>query len=768
MNNHSLIRPGRMPLAILLSISLLMSTLPTLLPETATPAIAQTTSVVVSAAGINAFDLVENKLSYWGHSLCSGPLQDQAQIARRLVSIATTTQIVQPSACDVVPVTRPDVVRDDYFFYYFGGTNGTRLVRKLAVADAQTPPTVFAAADPVTSRAGLDLRDGYLYWSSYFPATDASVIYRMKADGSEPPLSMTGGAGEITWLKSLRLRNGNTVEDALVWRTDAGMYRWRAATNPPFGAVLTLANGSFYDGAHAFTGFVALGTGRSYVLAARSNALLRIDLFDGQTDVLYAAPVGRQVQAVAVDPVPPASLNNQRQIYLSEREEACVVGGGCTTTYRIKRRALDSTSWGVNEWQTIVDTLNGPGGINLRSDGLRLYYLDPETIPPTIRSIPVDAQGQLLNIAAIGLEAVQSVQSLYNDVTLIAERETLVRGYAYVTVNTTPLSDVRPSARLNAWRDGTYLGSLAPLNEPLIDTVADLAVLRADPDRSYLFSLPLNWVSVGVTGLSKLRLELEVNHDGLIAESGLNTGNDNRFPISPNDSSTILDIVQPDTPCLVLIRVSATGAPTPKIFPHNIPNILDRARSYLPVSNLKVFTSPITLSDSGDPFHLNEDDGYILNLLEWIWLGSDHPDGCTETFYAGMISPYANWEWGGIARMHGNVLLFKTSSDANSLWNKPGGGTILAHELGHNYGRKHVECAHDPEDWKGQDDFETEYPYPICQISHSNTSARGTHFGFDKISLDKAYFPEDRFLAVIAPAAASDLMGYKRPRWVSP
>jgi hypothetical protein len=762
----NLFPPARRSLALLLSVALLLSAFPTFLPNGAAPALAAESDLVLSAPGIDGFGLDERKLFYWGNSLCSGPFLDRAQIARRRLFSSIPDQVVQPFSCDVAPVARPDVVRDDYFFYYFAGPNGTRLVRKLAVAAADTPPTVIVTVPAVTTRAGLDLRDGYLYWSSYIPATNASVIYRMKADLSEQPLSITGGTGEITWLRSLRLRNGNSVEDALVWRTDAGMYRWRSDTNPPFGAVLQLAPGTFYDGALAFTGSPVLSNSRSYLLAARSNGLLRIDLFSGQVETIYAAPTGRSIRSVAVDPVPPPELDNQRQIYLSEQAEQCV-GGDCATIYRIKRRPLNATNWDVVEWLTMVDTLNGPGGVNLHSNGKRLYFRTTDRSPTEIRAIPVEAQPILLNIAALGLEAVQAVQNMENAVDLVAGRETLVRGYAYLTVNTSSLEGVRPSARLHAWRDGAYLGAVESFNRPLIDTTSNMVTLRSNPDRSFLFDLPFPWLATGQFPLAKLRLELEVNHDGLVEETLLNPGDDNRFPTSQSDQRTTLDLVRTYQPCLVMMPVLAKGAPQPGFSPALLPQIIQRARSFLPVADLKVYLKAKVISDDGKPYDLDDDDSSVLDHLFWIWLTSDHPPGCVETFYVGMIHPNADWEGGGLARLDSSVSLFKLSTNNQWTLNAPAGGATLAHELGHNYGLNHVQCADDPSDWKDQTEFDVVYPYPVCQISFSAMGDPKTHFGFDRISYSLAKDEEARRAAVIRPDDAADIMSYKRPRWAS-
>jgi hypothetical protein len=83
----------------------------------------------------------------------------------------------------------------------------------------------------------------------------------------------------------------------------------------------------------------------------------------------------------------------------------------------------------------------------------------------------------------------------------------------------------------------------------------------------------------------------------------------------------------------------------------------------------------------------------------------------------------------------------------------------MAHELGHNYDRLHVNCpVGDPED------TDPSYPYPTCQIDHDNAANR--HYGL-LAGADAVGF------TVILPAATGDLMSYAhksnpaRPRWTS-
>ncbi|MBK8050622.1 MAG: hypothetical protein IPK16_28070 [Anaerolineales bacterium] len=70
----------------------------------------------------------------------------------------------------------------------------------------------------------------------------------------------------------------------------------------------------------------------------------------------------------------------------------------------------------------------------------------------------------------------------------------------------------------------------------------------------------------------------------------------------------------------------------------------------------------------------------------------------------------------------------------------------MAQELGHNYGREHVDCGN-------PDDIDGSYPYPPCQIGDAG---QDKYYGFDT-----------RARTPIAPTAAADFMSYGNRTWVS-
>ncbi|MDJ0786608.1 MAG: SUMF1/EgtB/PvdO family nonheme iron enzyme [Myxococcota bacterium] len=89
------------------------------------------------------------------------------------------------------------------------------------------------------------------------------------------------------------------------------------------------------------------------------------------------------------------------------------------------------------------------------------------------------------------------------------------------------------------------------------------------------------------------------------------------------------------------------------------------------------------------------------------------------------------------------------TNDGLASFNGPRGGRTLAHELGHNYGRKHIDCG-------GPDGPHDDPPFDDCDFGVNVPDFEVTHFGFDPVTQ-----------TVIKPGDAGELMSYSGDRWIS-
>jgi hypothetical protein len=140
---------------------------------------------------------------------------------------------------------------------------------------------------------------------------------------------------------------------------------------------------------------------------------------------------------------------------------------------------------------------------------------------------------------------------------------------------------------------------------------------------------------------------------------------------------------------------------------------------------------------------------------------SDDPDRCDDararTHYVGVVHADAGGN-NGTGRLGGDQLWFRLPPDDLSADWMTDRAVTLAHELGHNYGRRHVDCpAGNPEDTGT-------FPYPTCNIDFDDAANR--HYGLTYRLFGSRFEP-------IAPTTAGDLMSYahqlspRKPRWTS-
>ena len=134
---------------------------------------------------------------------------------------------------------------------------------------------------------------------------------------------------------------------------------------------------------------------------------------------------------------------------------------------------------------------------------------------------------------------------------------------------------------------------------------------------------------------------------------------------------------------------------------------------------------------------------------------SFNPDACDDigapVHFMGLVHPTANN--GGAAGYASTVsnqswvqLPDHTPNPIAPGFNNVRPGRVMAQELAHNYGRKHIDC-------NNPDDVDGSYPYPGCQISDTGPDK---YYGFDTTTLTP-----------IRPDQASDFMTYGGTQWVS-
>ena len=386
----------------------------------------------------------------------------------------------------------------------------------------------------------------------------------------------------------------------------------------------------------------------------------------------------------------------------------------------------------------------------LAVDSQYLYFhltSDEPGLPQGLYRLALDASAITRDLDADWIEVTQAVQNRAAGVPLIARKATYARGYALQVNGPSALA---VTALLYGTRGGSPLtGSpLRPI-DGTIRTQAGVGYNRGDPNVSWLFQIPYSWTTGGT-----VRFRLVVDPGGAYEDSVL-ANNEVTQDYTFDGKAPI---------CVVFVPVRTHG-PYASVDNQNFGSMLDVAKRLWPTRSIwpyyqtedvaelqTCWKGPIPYPCFG-PYELPEDDGAVLTKLQERDFFSDDPDECQDanakTYYSGMINDSIDAGWAGLGRYNSNVTWFKFPPDIPidlNRFDRPGAGVTMAHELGHNENRKHVDCG-------GPDDPDPNYPYPADKLSDGTNDG---YMGFD---------PRTR--AVIEAGDAKDYMSYCGPKWTS-
>jgi len=737
-------------------------------------------TLVTDPEGISGFELYGNGLLWWdAPGVCSGEFPHSATVRVRGVTTASTRNVAK--SCEILQDEYSNVVRDGSYVYFF---SEGQLHRK-AVNAAESAPATPMSTPPHTPSlpapelgAYLVLAEGQLYWPRYYEASGITAIMRIPADGSGTAEHITGSRGHVR--KMMWTGHGG---GALVWLTDDGkLYRRKIDQAGAAGLLATrvadfaIVTRSYWQSLPpapprppVTTIYAAQGS--AYYTPSPGDppgALLMIDIDTGVSETIYTASGMNQLSSVTTDRdyvVPPGAFLSYKNVYIAEQSVTC---GDFFCTVQdtfIKRHKLPGAA--DAEWDLIV--AGGARGGNLRSDDETLYYFDASNL----ETIATDAPALELDFEADALEIVQTTQRLSNDVQLVAGKPTYVRGYAHVDTNTTGKTNWLPDTSLRGFLNGNELpdSPLSPVNFVPLSVVEDMAFLRPSLLRSYLFQLPSSWVQAG-----SLSLQMTVDPMGALPETGGQANN----TVSLGQP---VQLIEKSSPCLQFVRMRT--ASTIATDPPGFTEIINRAQSLMPVRDFRIFQSSTIIAKPvvkveivcgpapppifwacvpviivvSRPFDFQDDEDWAMTWLVTHDLLSADPPGCddTVTHWVGMVNPnVSGFNGKGTSMITQDALVRMEPGPTANAYNSPRGGRTLAHELGHNYERKHIDQTTSTLGCGGSapEDSESNYPYDPCTIGPLGDPT--DIYGFDPISEN-----------IILPNMAGDLMSYATSRWVS-
>lgn len=378
------------------------------------------------------------------------------------------------------------------------------------------------------------------------------------------------------------------------------------------------------------------------------------------------------------------------------------------------------------------------------------------------------------------MEVTQGVQDRRHSIPLTRRKRTYVRVFVDVLRGPDRPDTVRNvSARLHGTsEEGNPLdGSpVAPLRGSY--TLRNGGQRQGGSGGVVTFRLPEDW-----TDREELDLRVEVNPGGGFAEE--RTAHN-------NDAETSVTFWRVAPVCIQTYPVrTSSGSPDGNLRDNPQGGRIHRlGETLLPTHRIRLFPNGNNVQEPevcirivcNGPFEFNNNDEDWNKIVFRMWMrdqSSNDPNWCDDrgarTHYAGMIRPgdvsVSTTGMGDGANGQDPEDHFAfVMGRANRGWrdmNRPSGGRTLAHELGHNYGNKHVNCP--SSGGNSPDDPNRSYPFNTCQMGPTGPDA---FYGFD--TREPSEVPGGAGGQVGIPPVhpnsgrtLSDLMSYANSRWPS-
>ena len=327
----------------------------------------------------------------------------------------------------------------------------------------------------------------------------------------------------------------------------------------------------------------------------------------------------------------------------------------------------------------------------------------------TVTYVPGAGSGPL-NLTIDNVYVTQAVQSYVGDVPLVAGRDGLVR--VFVKANTA--NTAQPQVRVRLYNGATLISTLT-LNAPATS-------VPTSPDDAALASAWYGAIS-GSLIQPNLRILADVDPTNTITEA---SETDNTWPGSGTAATMFVKSVS--TFAVRLVPIKQSNDYTGNVTAANAATFLNDVRRMYPVNVIDADVRATYTTSAGILQSSDQNGAWTTVLSELNALRA--VDGSTRYYYGVVKTTYSS----GIAG------LGYLGAPAAIGWDfLPSGTDVMAHELGHNFGRYHSPCG-------GPASTDPAYPYANGRIGVSGYDITTSQF---KLS------------------TMADVMGYCSPDWVS-
>jgi hypothetical protein len=680
-------------------------------------------------------------LLYWADSCFAEELAPPSVIKRKPVSggiIRTLDTTIGGNCLSYFNIT----TAEDGVYYY---DEGEARLERIPIGEPYTPQPIVNI--PVGQRPNhnstLKIAGNYIYWVSF----NAGAVLRVHRNGGSIE-TVAGGVPSPTDVMVI----GSTVygiDGSGVWTIQNNCETLPCGTKQGFAsfAANTTGHGLLYrmgTGINRFNYIVewvertTVSNNSDYKIRRRSCNMNIVCFNDPST--IYSAPTNWVIGNLITDGT--SLFWTERFIHIS------------TPDGRVRRKPLTTGD--------AVDIATNRAGIDRRlaiaNGNLYFAIVSPtQSSPPGIYSLPLTASAITRDLFAERWEVTQGIQNTANAAPLIAKKTTYVRLYGVQLdgPQTTTVDAVLHGTRNNLPLPGS---PLKPVNGARSMATGG-AYNRARLNDGWYFLLPQSWTE----GAVALRAEIDPRKD-------------HNDPNPTNNALAATFSFQKQPPVCVWTVPVRTHTPLPSTTDPNFWEMVDRFKTRWPVPDVWIYrdTTPVAELEvcwkgpfpypCFGPYEL--EDGWSLSngipdrdkVIASLWTRAQltfNPDACDDAgapvHFMGLVHPAANN--GGSAGYASTVskqswvqLPPHSPNPAPLDWFRVSEGSVMAQELAHNFGRKHVNC-------NNPGNIDNNYPYPLCQIADTGATS---YYGFDV-----------RTQTPIEPNAAADFMSYAVRTWVS-
>ncbi len=407
----------------------------------------------------------------------------------------------------------------------------------------------------------------------------------------------------------------------------------------------------------------------------------------------------------------------------------------------------------------LASSLNFPH--SLSQDDTFIYFADAQ-----LSRVRKDASVPLPDLSWAGMEVTQVIQSIpaSPSVTLIAGKETVVRAFpssnqdkpnVFAELRGSRGGVAFPDSPLRARRETVFLSTGAGVDRDTLDV--------------FEFILPPEWRTGTVV------LEAVINPNRKVAES--NTGN--------NSISTTVTFRFAERTCVLAVPISTDGGVYRTTDP-GFWDIMARFETLWPTAGVNVRTTDVVLEELEccrffGPFphpyfdsyeYQHDEDVMLFNVEAFRWFSTFPLECDNNVFTMGMAPPTAVGGPGGMAYRPGKSSFVKMRSTGwGPQFNRPTAGSVMAQELGHNRGRRHVSCG-------CPTNLDLSYPYCVgteccdeCCADADDTcdpNLAPTCRDIGPSGSDTDFWGYDVLTnTAVPPLGNRDFMSYCGPTWVS-